>query len=50
MPVMKENLQLATKITGRKTNSVYKRYGIVTLEDLKRTAEKQAARMSANAE
>jgi hypothetical protein len=30
------------KITGHATSSVFKRYGIVTIEDLKWAAEKQA--------
>jgi hypothetical protein len=33
------------KITGHKTNATYKRYGIVSVEDLKWAAEKQVARM-----
>jgi len=36
---------IAMKITGHKTNSSYKRYGIVTVEDLKWAAEKQVAQM-----
>jgi hypothetical protein len=34
------------KITGHLANSTYKRYGIVTIEDLKWAAEKQASRMT----
>ena len=37
---------IAMKITGHKTNSTYKRYGIVSVEDLKWAAEKQAERMA----
>jgi integrase len=37
---------IAMKITGHKTNSTYKRYGIVTKDDLKWAAEKQAERMA----